>query len=202
MDNRTSYNRIARQWADSRKDAEVSRLVVDFADKVPPNGHILDLGCGTGLPLAKYLCERGFRITGIDAAEELIAMANSLAIKGAEFIAGDFLDFVTAEKFDGILAWDSLWHFPKAQQRSLYPKLVSLLQPNGYLLFTHGNVDDEHVSPMMGEPFYYSALSEEEVRKQLSQYGLDIDYAYNDFIEGKSHRSFVVLAKKSHRLAQ
>jgi 2-polyprenyl-3-methyl-5-hydroxy-6-metoxy-1,4-benzoquinol methylase len=196
MNNRTSYNRIAKQWTEIRKNSFVSQLVVDFADKVIPNGHILDIGCGSGLPLTKYLSERGFRVTGIDVAEEMIAIAKSASIERADFIISDFFDFITKDKFAAILAWDSLWHFPKTKQNSLYLKIGSMLSANGYFLFTHGNVDGEHVDTMMGEPFYYSAISEQDIYKQLTKNGFEIDYALNDFKENNSHRAFVVLAKK------
>ncbi|HNV28882.1 MAG TPA: class I SAM-dependent methyltransferase [Cyclobacteriaceae bacterium] len=196
MNNRTSYNRIAKQWTDIRKNSFVSRLVVDFADKVMPNGHILDIGCGSGLPLTKYLSQRGFRVTGIDAAQEMIAIAKSSSIERADFIISDFLDFITKDKFDAIIAWDSLWHFPKTKQNSLYPKIASMLRANGYFLFTHGNVDGEHIDTMMGEPFYYSAISQQDIYRQLTKNGFEIDYAFNDFIENNSHRACVVLAKK------
>ncbi len=196
MDNRASYNRIAKTWTDIRKDSFTSRLVVDFADKVIPNGHILDIGCGSGLPLTKYLSERGFRVTGIDVAEEMIAIAKSSSIERADFIICDFLDFITKDKFDAILAWDSLWHFPKIKQNSLYTKIGNMLRANGYFLFTHGNVDEEHEDIMMGEPFYYSALSEKDIYMQLTKNAFEIDYALNDFTENNSHRAIVVLAKK------
>jgi predicted TPR repeat methyltransferase len=196
MNNRTSYNKIAKQWSAIRKDSFVSQLVVDFADKVIPNGHILDIGCGSGLPLTKYFCERCFRVTGIDVAEEMIAIAKSSVIEGADFIVSDFIDFITNNKFDAILAWDSLWHFPKAKQTSLYSKIGSMLQANGYFLFTHGNADGEHVDTMMGEPFYYSALPEQEIYKQLTENGFEVLYSHQDFIENNTHRALVVLAKK------
>lgn len=197
MNNRTSYNRIAKQWSDIRKDSFVSQLVVDFADKVKPNGHILDIGCGSGHPLAKYLSDRGFRVTGIDAAEEMIAIAKSSSITGAEFVMCDFLDFTTTDKFDAILAWDSLWHFPRNRQNSLYPKIGSMLTANGYFLFTHGNVDGEHTNIMMGEQFYYSALPEEDIYKQLNKNSFEVVYSHRDFIEKNSHRALVVLAMKN-----
>lgn len=196
MNNRTSYNKIAKQWSDIRKDSFVSQLVVDFADKVIPKGHILDIGCGSGLPLTRYLSERGFRLTAIDAAEEMIAIAKSSSIKGADFIVSDFLDFSTDDKFDGILAWDSLWHLPKNEQNSLYTKIGGMLRANGYFLFTHGNADGEHTDTMMGEQFYYSAIPEQDIYKQLTQNDFEIIYSHRDFVENNSHRALVVLAKK------
>lgn len=196
MDNRTSYNKIAKQWTDIRKHSFVSKLVVNFADKVKPNGHILDIGCGSGLPLTKYLSEKGFRVTGIDVAEEMIAIAKSSSIEKATFVHGDFLDFDTTDKFDSILAWDSLWHFSKTEQASLYAKIGSMLRINGFFLFTHGNIDSEHVDTMMGEQFYYSAIAEQDILQQLTNNGFQTFYALNDFVEENSHRAIVVLAKK------
>jgi 2-polyprenyl-3-methyl-5-hydroxy-6-metoxy-1,4-benzoquinol methylase len=196
LNNRTSYNKIAKQWSDIRKDSFVSQLVVDFANKLTPNGHVLDIGCGSGLPLTKYICEKGFRVTGIDAAEEMITIAKSSSIERADFIVGDFLDFIANEKFDAILAWDSLWHFPKTKQSSLYAKIGSLLHTNGYFLFTHGNIDGEHIDTMMGEQFYYSSIAEQDIHKQLTKNGLEVVYSHQDFIENNSHRALVVLARK------
>jgi len=194
--NKTSYNEIAHQWADKRGDALISKLVVDFADKVSPGGKILDIGCGTGIPLTKYLCERNFFVTGIDLSERMIAIAQSSMIKGAEFVCSDFFDFESAEKFDGVLAWDSLWHFHKNKQESIYPVISDVLRPGGYLLFTHGNIEGEHIDTMMGEPFYYSSLSKEQVYGLLGTYGFEINFAREDYMENGSHRALVVLAKK------
>ncbi len=197
MNNKISYNKIARQWSDIRKNSFVSSLIKDFANKVKPNGHILDIGCGSGIPLTKYLSDRGFFVTGIDVSEEMIEIANSNSIKRASFAVSDFFNFITKDKFDAVLAWDSLWHFPKDKQKSIYPKIGTLLNSNGYFLFTHGNVDGEHADMMMGELFYYSAISEYEIYKQLSESEFEIKYTHHDFIENNSHRAFVVLAKKT-----
>ena len=161
--NKKSYNKIAHQWKEYRQQSYVSQLVIDFAEKVKPQGKILDIGCGTGYPLAHYLSEKGFFVIGIDAAVNMIKIAESLSIAHAQFSVCDFLKFTTEEKFDGILAWDSFWHFPKDEQADIYIKVGNLLNAGGYLLFTHGDAEGERTNPMMGESFYYSALPKEKV---------------------------------------
>ena len=194
--NLNSYNKIAHQWAAARSKSFVSRLVVDFADKVSPKGKILDIGCGPGFPLTKYLCDRGFTVTGIDFSGQMIEIARSLSIESAAFIECDFHDFESPQKFDGVLAWDSLFHFPKESQESIYPKMGRLLKTGGYLLFTHGHKNGEHVDTMMGESFYYSSLAKTKVEELLTVNGFQLEYVYDDYIERDSHRALVVLARK------
>ncbi len=194
--NKNSYNKVARRWTEKRKQSAVSKLVIDFADRVIAKGRILDIGCGTGIPISSYLSERGFFVTGIDFSEEMISMARLSGITNAQFVNRNFLDFETTGKFDGVIAWDSLWHFPKDKQRSIYPKIGNLLNQGGYLIFTHGNTDGEHFDSMFGESFYYSSLSKDTVLELLRENGFEIIYAYEDFVEKKSHRALVVLAQK------
>ena len=195
MDNKVSYNKIAEQWTTVRKDMQVSKLVIDFAKQLTPNGSILDIGCGSGLPITKYLCDKGFAVTGIDYSDKMIEIAKKSSIP-ANFILSDFFDFTISEKFDGIIAWDSLWHIAKSKQESIYPKISNLLKPNGLFLFTHGNVDNEHIDTMMGEEFYYSALSEAEIVENINRNNLVMEYSYRNFTEDGSHRTYVALTKK------
>jgi len=195
MDNKVSYDKIAEQWTTVRKDMQVSKLVIDFAKQIKPNGSILDIGCGSGLPITKYLCDKGFAVTGIDYSDKMIEIAKKSSIP-ANFILSDFFDFTISEKFDGIIAWDSLWHIAKSKQESIYPKISNLLKPNGLFLFTHGNVDNEHIDTMMGEEFYYSALSEAEIVENINRNNLVMEYSYRNFTEDGSHRTYVALTKK------
>jgi 2-polyprenyl-3-methyl-5-hydroxy-6-metoxy-1,4-benzoquinol methylase len=194
--NRDSYNKIAQEWSKVRSKSFVSKLVADFADKLNPNASLLDIGCGTGNPLTKYLCERKFHVTGIDISEKMVEMAKSENILNAEFIACDFLDFSSTQKFDGVLAWDSFFHFPKEKQEDIYFKVGSLLNSGGYLLFTHGDADDEHTDKMMDETFYYSCLPKDKVCQTLIDIGFEIEYAYKDYLENDTHRGLVILAKR------
>lgn len=82
---------------------------VDFVIKVggfQPPMSILDLGCGTGghvLPLA----QRGFQVTGIDLAEEMIGQAKQRALEGgihADFFRGDLRSLDLGKKFDAVIS--------------------------------------------------------------------------------------------------
>jgi len=194
--NKQSYNKIALEWASVRNNAFVSKLVIDFAEKINSQGHILDIGCGTGSPLARFLSDNHFFVTGIDASDRMIEIAQSTNLKNAEFSSCDFFDFESTMQFDGVLAWDSFFHFPKEKQPLIYPKVSNFLKHGGYLLFTHGNGDDEHVDSMMGEPFYYSCLPKGTVHQLLINSGFSVEYMLEDYLENGTHRTLVVLARK------
>lgn len=196
MINKTSYNQIADQWAAVRNESFVSDLIIDFAQKIKTPGNVLDVGCGTALPNAKYLSEQGLHVTGIDASEEMIRLAKAHNIINADFYACDFFDFNPHKQFDGIIAWDSLFHFAKDQQALIYPKIFSMLKPGAHFLFTHGKLDNEHKDMMFGHPFYYSSLSKERLLDMLIRLGFQLEYSHEDFREKGSHRELVVLVKR------
>lgn len=195
--NKTSYNKIAKEWEKIRDNALICKPIIEFAEKIKPQGNILDIGCGTGNPITRYLSEQNFKMIGIDIAESMIEIAKYNEILNAEFICCDFSDFNSTEKFDGIIAWDSLFHLPKEKQKSAYPKLASLLNINGYLLFTHGKNENELIDTMMNEKFYYSSLSKQNVIEILKENGFEIVYAHEDYKELNTHRELVILAKKT-----
>ncbi|MTH16756.1 class I SAM-dependent methyltransferase [Flavobacterium sp. LC2016-01] len=195
--NKKSYNKIVTEWAKIRNNSSVNKPIIDFSQKIKPNGNILDIGCGTGNPIAKYFSENYHSVIGIDFSEKMIEIAKSQEIKNAQFIVSDFFDFETDKKFDGIIAWDSLFHFPKKRQEEIYSKVYNLLLPNGYFLFTHGKEkDDEHTDQMFGEPFYYSCLSRDNVLRIMTDLGFRLEYEIENFVEENTQRDWVVLVQK------
>lgn len=194
--NRIAYNKIAEQWAGSRDHSFLSQLVVNFASGIIPQGKILDIGCGTGYPITSYLSECGFTITGIDFSEKLLQKALDRHIPNTTFHLCDFFDFNPTEKFDGIIAFDSFFHFPKEKQTGIYATVSNWMNEGAYLLFTHGKREGEITGDMFGETFYYSCLDNEEIRRLLLQSGLEIVYDREIYQEKGMDRDWVVLASK------
>ena len=55
------YSRRAAEWDADRSRALIEKPWLDrFLAHVPPGGSVLDLGCGSGEPIARYLIEQGF----------------------------------------------------------------------------------------------------------------------------------------------
>lgn len=194
--NKNSYNQIADEWEKSRSYSFLSKVIIDFAVKIKPNGNILDIGCGTGYPIAAYFSQKGFSVTGIDFSELLLQKAISLQLTNAQFYLTDFFDFNPTEIYDGIVAFDSFFHFPYSSQRLIYARVAKWLQPGGYLLFTHGLKSGEIKTDMFGKTFYYSSLDKNEVQQLLDSSGFEIDTSLEKYTEIDMNRDWIVLCRK------
>jgi SAM-dependent methyltransferase len=90
--NREGYNAIAPAWDAARvafygHEREYPDALLDG---LPVGSDVLDLGCGTGRPLAEYLLARGHRVTGVDQAEALLAL-DMLAGLGFVPVVAEFM---------------------------------------------------------------------------------------------------------------
>src|ERR1700676_3038381 len=67
------YDKIA-DWYD--KNREKGLMEIDYLNvilkNISKNASILDLGCGTGEPIAQFFIEKGHNVTGVDAAKAMI----------------------------------------------------------------------------------------------------------------------------------
>jgi len=194
--NRVSYNKIIDKWADSRNKSFPNKFIIDFSLKLKPNGKILDIGCGTGFPIAKYFSDNGFSIIGIDISENMIKKAIEQNIKNAAFYLCDFFEYKPFEKYDGIIAYDSFFHFPKEKQKEIYKIISDWIHIGGYLLFTHGNEDSEINGNMFEETFYYSSLNTNEVHKLLLENGFEIETSIEKYKEKNVDIDLLIMAKK------
>lgn len=199
IDNSISYDLICDDWEKFRNSTKINKCIVDFTKHLTPNGKILDVGCGTGYPIAQYLASRNFKVTGIDISREMIKKAKSLQLPNTAFINRDILDFSTEVKYDGVIAFDSIWHIAKDRQSTVYNKISSLMKDNAYFLFTHGNCNNETIGTMFNQQFYYSALSIDELKTALSQASLKIISLTENYKEQSTgERDLLVIAQKQN----
>lgn len=198
--NQDAYNKICEQWSAYRDRSRINTCIVDFVKNLKPGAKVLDVGCGSGYPIASYLVEQGFFVTGIDISEKMIEKARNLNLESAEFLVEDFLTFSSAEKYDAIIAFDSIWHIPQEQQRDIYRIASDLIVDGGYFLFTHGKKEGSVSGRMFGEEFYYSALDADRVRELLNENGFEILCWEEDYKEETTgDRELLVVARKRNK---
>lgn len=118
------YERQAARFdAERPKGLHERSWLARFADLLPPGGTILDLGCGAGDPFHAWFRAQGFRVTGIDFAAAMIEIARERFPEG-DWRVADMRTLDLADRFDGILGWNSFFHLTQDEQRTTLPKLV------------------------------------------------------------------------------
>lgn len=137
----------------------------------PPPGRVLDLGCGSGEPLARYFIERGHAVTGVDLVEEMLRMCRT-RFPGMRWLRGDMRALDLGEPFDLVIAWDSFFHLPRADQRTMFATFRRHTAPGGVLLFTSGVTDGEAVGgDLFGDALYHASLDTSEYARLLDAHG-------------------------------
>lgn len=131
------FDRLAPGWDGSifRNDAVVS-AILDNA-KVTEGKDILDVACGTGVLIPDYLERKVSSVTAIDISPKMAEIARSkFPQQNVTVLCGDVEKMDTEQRFDCIVVYNALPHFPDAE--NLIRHLASLLKPGGILTAAHG----------------------------------------------------------------
>jgi 2-polyprenyl-3-methyl-5-hydroxy-6-metoxy-1,4-benzoquinol methylase len=104
------YQRRARAWAAERGARLVEGAWLDrFRGLLADGAAVLDIGCGSGEPIARYLREQGCAVTGVDSSPSMIVMCRGHFPDG-DWRVADMRTLSLGRAFGGLLAWDSFFH--------------------------------------------------------------------------------------------
>jgi 2-polyprenyl-3-methyl-5-hydroxy-6-metoxy-1,4-benzoquinol methylase len=198
--NRNSYNAIAASWDEARRSLSArERPYLDafLADLQVPS-HILDLGCGTGRPMAEHILAEGHRVTGVDQAERLLDLARS-RFPAARWIESRIEHYAPAEHYAGVVCWDALFHIERVHHETVIRRIARWLEPGGKLMLTFGG--SEHAAftdTMFGQTFFYDSRAPEKELSILREAGFKPLVA--DFIDppttGRDKGRYAVVARR------
>lgn len=168
------YNASALAWDKERSGAFPERFLIErIVAEVGCGAAVLDLGCGSGAPIAAFLAESGCRVTGIDFSASMLELARK-RVPEAEFLQGDMRVLPVDGAFSAIIAWDSLFHLTGKEQLDLLPRLAGRIKPSGWLLFTCGPERGERWGRVAGGPVFHASLAPEEYTDLLQKAGMDV----------------------------
>jgi ubiquinone/menaquinone biosynthesis C-methylase UbiE len=192
---REGYNTIARTYHGQRDKFKSNDLLTSFTLHLPPGGHVLDVGCGAGVPVARFLAEAGFTVTGIDVSSSMLELAR-VHVPEVRFAMMDMreLEF-EPESFDGICAFYSLFHIPKEEHRRVIASFFRLLRHDGVLLFSTGRCAWQGVEEFHGARMFWSHPDREVTRQHVVDAGFDI--MMTEIQEHAGEKHYWIMAKKS-----
>lgn len=170
------YQRKALQWARNRErqGMPIEQPWLDrFRTLLPPAATVLDLGCGSAEPIARYLIENGDRVTGVDTSPDLIELGRT-RFPGHEWILADMRELALGRRFNGLIAWDSFFHLCPDDQRQMFPIFRQHAAPEAALMFTSGPAHGEAIGSFEGEPLYHASLDPAEYRSLLDENGFRV----------------------------
>ena len=174
------YDPIAAWYVATRHPEVGVPDLASFIRKLPPGSSVLDLGCGDGIPISRFLVQEGFDIVALDSSPEMIARyrANVPGVP-ARCERAEVADFPTGS-FDAVIAWGVLFHLSEAEQRDVIENVADWLRPGGRFLFTSGEAKGTTEGNMNGVAFPYTSLGVGGYRDITESAGMHLEANYHD----------------------
>lgn len=199
--NRESYNQIAPQWAATRatffgREREYLDAMLACA---PAGSTILDLGCGTGRPMAEHIVAQGRRVIGVDQSEALLSIARG-NLPNERWVLSTMQAFEPDQPCHGALLWDSLFHVLRTEHEPILRKVVDALPVGARLMLTvGGSAHPAFTDTMFGRPFSYDSNTPEESEQILARLGCRI--VIGEFMNlpdgGRDKGRYAIVAEKA-----
>lgn len=159
------YNQHADDFFTTTVDVDMSSLYAPFLTAIPPGGHILDAGCGSGRD-TKAFHLLGYQVDAFDASPEMVLRATNHCGLAVQLMT--FSQLNAQNTFDGIWCCASLLHVPFNELTGTLSRLAQALKPNGvcYASFKYG--DSERVK----EGRHFTDINEHRLEQLIQPLGI------------------------------
>ena len=178
-----SYDTIAERyaaWTGEALTGARARYVALLREQLPPGASVLDLGCGTGVPVARALAVQ-YRVTGVDGSARSIELARQ-NVPNATFMLADMtrVEFAPGS-FAAVISSYAIIHVPREEHQALLQRIADWLQPGGLLVATMGALESEGTEEdWLGAPMYWSHFDAETNQQLVTNSGLELEAATLD----------------------
>lgn len=169
------YNTII-DWFDSQRNKTLTleKFYIDFIQRyISAGDSILDVGCGTGEPIAKFFIDQKYNVTGVDASQKMVDLCKQ-RFPSEEWILADMSTLNLQKQFNLVLAWHSLFHLQHDSQKHTLKLLASHVKTKGLLVFTTGSKYSEEWVVNGGCELYQASLAPNEYQKILEDNNFEL----------------------------
>ena len=155
---RVGYDHIASQYAARRDQASSVPFLEKLNVQFGIGRLILDLGCGAGLPVDRWLIDHGHRVIGVDISAAMLTLARE-NVPEASYQLRDMATLKEGDySVDAVVSFFAMFHIDRHRHRALLYRIRSYLQEGGIFLVTTGDSDWE------GEEDFLGCLQRQHVR--------------------------------------
>ena len=178
----SGYDQMAEEYLATKdpEDPLALRALEDLASLLPSEAAVLDLGCGAGVPVARWLADRGFAVTGVDVSARQLELARTNVPEGI-YLKANMTEVVFApESFDAVVAFHSIIHVPRTEHPTLLESIHRWLEPGGGFLATMTAADYEGRDEDWegwGAPMVWSHCDKNANVAMLRDAGFEVRYA-------------------------
>jgi SAM-dependent methyltransferase len=187
-DSSKGWEAIATEFVAARSDIG-SKVVRQWTRGLRPLSEVVDIGCGSGLPISQILVDAGCTVFGIDASPTLLSMFRRRFPAAPAVCETVQTSTFFGQQFDGAVAVGLLFLLSEDDQRKLIEKVGQALRPGGRFLFSAPRVQCAWRDLQTGQPSL--SLGEAEYQRQLRRAGMLVNEIYVD--EGGNHYFDAVL---------
>ena len=182
------YEAFAAEFVSGRVRSRVIGVatVREWARDLPTGGTVLDVGCGTGIPISETLLQLGLRVHGVDASPTMIAAFRARFPEAPSECAPAETAAMLDGMYDGVVAWGLVFLLAPDTQATVIQRMGSALANGGRLLFTAPRETGTWSDNLTGLTSY--SLGREMYERLLRDAGLTLTGSAVD--EGGNHYYF------------
>jgi SAM-dependent methyltransferase len=199
------------------QDNPYKKALVRYAiQNLKPGSRVLDIGCGTGVPVAQMLDAAGMAVVGTDVAPQMVHHARKRC--GGVFQVVDMVDYEPQGTFDAIFIIYSHLGLTYSDFHRVVSRVVQALKPGGLLAIgqspadmvpmddsswdkTHTYVSGYNL-PFWGKPFPTLMLTRAGQREFLESAGLEVIYDTLDIFQpdnsicAAEHQHYIIAKRR------
>ncbi|HVV07772.1 class I SAM-dependent methyltransferase [Amycolatopsis sp.] len=178
----------------------VARAVGELLALLPPSARVLDIGSGTGRPVAHALAGAGCRVTGLDVSGVMISIARE-QVPDAEFVHTDVRAWTSPPAcWDAVCAYFPFLQMPRADTEAVLANVARWLVPGGYLSLITVPMDAEELPvDFLGHPVRITSFPALELEERVTAAGLRVVSTYSEIFEpdgGQAEEHLLITARR------
>lgn len=191
--NKKAWNKIGGKTPSPYiKHKRYLEIFNQFCSKLPKNAHVLDFGCGPGLPFTKELVKMGFEVTAIDISDRMIKLAK-INVPEARYIRISMTDVDFENEFDGIFSGYTMLCLDPDNFKIAAKKAVKSLKRCGFFFLAlnepapEGHEEKENYTVIMGQKMYSRPYTENEIRSVFSMLNMNVIKVARETVSSKAY---------------